>query len=215
MKDQDISALRREYVAEGLHRQDLQADPMAQFGLWMEAARQAHPDDATSMALATADASGMPSVRIVLLKRFDERGFAWFTDYESEKGQQLAVNPQAELLFYWRGLERQVRVRGQVTRLSRPEAETYFSERPLGSQLSAAVSRQSAAVESRQLLEVAVEQLRVQSSGAEIECPEHWGGYLLVPQRFEFWQGRESRLHDRFVYQSSSQGGWTLTRLQP
>lgn len=215
MKDQDISALRREYVADGLHRQDLLADPTEQFAQWLEAARLAHPDDATSMALATADSEGMPAVRIVLLKRFDAQGFSWFTNYESEKGQHLLSNPQAELLFYWKGLERQVRVRGSVSRLSHDEARAYFSERPLGSQLSAAVSRQSAPVASREVLEEAVKNLQEQLGDNGVSCPESWGGYLLKPQRFEFWQGRESRLHDRFIYTLDQQGQWILSRLQP
>ncbi len=210
----EISALRREYVAAGLHREQMQADPMLQFEDWMQAALTAHPDDATSMTLATADAEGWPSARIVLLKRYDERGFCWFTDFRSEKGQQLAQNPKAELLFYWRGLERQVRIRGRVEQLPFADGETYFHQRPRGSQLSAAVSDQTQPIDHRITLEQRVAKLDDEYADQVVPCPETWGGYCLVPEHFEFWQGRENRLHDRFRYTLAADQ-WRLERLQP
>ena len=163
------------------------------------------------MTLATADLSGYPSARIVLLKAFDARGFTWFTNYQSEKGRQLDDNPQAELLFYWKALERQVRIRGKVARVSREESVEYFKSRPLGSQIGAVASEQSHPIAGRELLEQRVEQLSEQGS---VDCPEHWGGFRLVPERFEFWQGRASRLHDRFRF-TATDTGWHIERLQP
>ena len=210
----DLKDVRREYIAETIHRADMAKDPSAQFALWYEQAAELDPLDASSMALATATADGCPSARIVLLKHFDHQGFCWYTDYRSHKGQELKGNPQAELLFYWRGLERQVRIWGPVERLSREDAASYFSQRPLGSQLSAAASKQSSLVDSRSQLEAASERLAAEYAGKDIPCPEDWGGYRLRPERFEFWQGRESRLHDRLVY-SKQLDGWQLVRLAP
>mgnify|MGYP001026368423 CR=1 FL=1 len=210
----EISALRREYVAAGLHRRDMLADPLDQFRSWMEAALEAYPDDATSMTLATADADGWPAARIVLLKRFDTEGFCWFTDFRSDKGVQLKQNPKAELMFYWRGLERQVRIRGRVEQLPHVEGETYFHQRPRGSQLSAAASHQSHVIDHRASLEQRVEALDQAHADAVIPCPDTWGGYRLIPQQIEFWQGRENRLHDRFRY-TLVDGQWQLERLQP
>jgi pyridoxamine 5'-phosphate oxidase len=210
----DIGALRREYVASGLHKADLSQDPFEQFQRWFDKALQAHPDDATSMTLATADADGRPGARIVLLKHFDKHGFCWFTDFRSEKGQHLQQNPYAELLFYWYGLERQVRIRGPVEQLEYSFGERYFNERPLGSRISAAISHQSEPIDSRASLEKAVAEMREASASGNIACPETWGGYRLIPERFEFWQGRENRLHDRFRYALEG-GRWQIDRLQP
>lgn len=214
MANHDYKALRREYLAKPLSRSALDADPVQQFARWMEKATEVSPDDATSMTLATASAGGMPSARIVLLKHFSDQGFAWYTDYESQKGQELAENPQAELMFYWYGLERQVRIQGQVEKLSPEQAEQYFMERPFGSRLSAAASHQSQPVGSRQVLEQQVEAVQQQYTEESLRCPERWGGYRLIPSRYEFWQGRESRLHDRFRYTLTSEG-WQIERLQP
>ncbi len=210
----DYTQLRREYLASPLHRDALAADPVEQFRRWLADASRVAPDDATSMTLATADAGGMPSARIVLLKHFDRDGFAWYTDYRSAKGAELAQNPQAALLFYWYGLERQVRIQGRVEKLSAAQGAKYFHERPRGSQLSAAASRQSAVIESRAALEAAVARLDAAHPGDAIPHPPAWGGYRLVPQQFEFWQGRESRLHDRFRYRLQD-GQWLIERLQP
>lgn len=210
----DLKSLRREYEVGDLNREDLHTDPIDQFGIWFEQAMDAYADEATAMTLATANADGMPSARVVLLKQYDKEGFSWFTDYRSEKGQQLAVNPQAEILFYWPVFSRQIRIRGQIEKLPVEENQLYFSQRPAGSQLSAAASCQSHPVESRTLLEQAIESLKTQYPQGRVDCPPEWGGYLLRPQRFEFWQGRPSRLHDRFVYQLA-QGNWSIQRLQP
>lgn len=210
----DLTATRREYLAKPLLEQDLERDPIAQFSQWMEAAMAVTPDDATSMTLATADSSGMPSARIVLLKHFNSDGFAWYTDYRSQKGADLAQNPQAELMFYWYGLERQVRIQGTVVKLDASQGQKYFNERPLGSRLSAAVSCQSHPVDSRETLEQAVRDLEATHSNGNIPHPEEWGGYLLKPTRFEFWQGRENRLHDRFQF-NFADSEWQVQRLQP
>lgn len=210
----DISTLRREYAVGGLDRDALAADPLEQFKHWLEQAIAQYADEATAMTLATANKEGMPAARIVLLKRYDAEGFTWFTDYRSEKGQNLAENAQAELLFYWPGLERQVRIRGRVQKVERALSEQYFNERPLGSRLSAAISCQSSPVDSRQTLETAVANLQQSLDEQALACPPTWGGYLLKPERYEFWQGRPSRLHDRFIYQATAEG-WQITRLQP
>jgi len=211
---QDYTALRREYLASPLQRDMLQQDPVQQFAQWMEKATEVSPDDATSMTLATASASGMPSARIVLLKHFDQDGFAWYTDYESQKGRELAENPQAELMFYWYGLERQVRIQGRVERLSPEQGDQYFNERPFGSRLSAAASHQSQPVDSRETLEQNVTALADAWPDEDLPRPERWGGYRLIPTAFEFWQGRANRLHDRFRY-SLVDGEWVIERLQP
>ncbi len=210
----DYKALRREYQAKALDADALAADPVVQFGRWLDEVRAFMPLDATSMTLATADRHGMPSARIVLLKHFDAEGFCWYTDYRSHKGQDLAENPQAALMFYWPALERQVRICGAVERLAAESAQSYFSERPLGSRLSAAASHQSAVVDSRATLEARVEQLRTLYADGQVPKPEHWGGYRLRPVVFEFWQGRESRLHDRFRYRLQDTN-WVIERLQP
>lgn len=210
----DFTQLRREYVSQGIADSTLDADPFKQFTEWFDVACRVRPDDATSMTLATANNQGMPSARIVLLKHFDADGFAWYTDYQSQKGQELQENPQAEILFYWYGLERQIRIQGHVEKLSADQADTYFHQRPFGSQLSAAASEQSQPVASRQVLEERVAQLEAQFTEQEVPCPQRWGGYRLIPERFEFWQGRENRLHDRFQYRLSD-SNWIIERLQP
>lgn len=213
-KQGDLTQLRREYVAEGLDEGNVLSDPVKMFADWFDTAKLERPDDASSMTLATASASGRPSARIVLLKHFGEEGFAWYTDYQSAKGQELLENPQAELLFYWYGLERQIRIQGRVEKLSIDQADQYFHARPRGSQLSAAVSEQSQPVDSRTILEQKVKNLDEQFKDAEIPRPDRWGGYRLIPDHFEFWQGRENRLHDRFVFDLID-GQWKIQRLQP
>lgn len=214
-KQGDLTSTRREYVAPSLRRKALNTDPFAQFADWMDAALAHSPDDATSMTLATANKSGMPSARIVLLKHYDAKGFAWYTDYRSQKGHDLEENPQAELMFYWYGLERQVRIQGRVEKLSPEQADKYFNERPVGSRLSAAASVQSHPVAGRGELEQAVTDLQQAHPEGEIPRPEAWGGYILRPTRFEFWQGRENRLHDRFRFTLTDEESWNIERLQP
>lgn len=210
----DQKHTRREYAHDALRRAELAADPVAQFKTWIEAALAAELTDATAVALATADAAGRPSNRIVLLKEFSSSGFTWFTDYRSQKGADLDVNPQAALLFYWREFERQVRISGAVQKLSREDSVSYFTSRPQDSRLAAAASHQSAPVANRRRLEQAVTDLAAEYPDGDVPVPEQWGGYRLVPARFEFWQGRQGRLHDRFVYTPEA-GGWQIERLQP
>ncbi|MGB0733521.1 MAG: pyridoxamine 5'-phosphate oxidase [Pontibacterium sp.] len=215
MSNHDYKQLRREYLAAPLDRENLVVSPFDQFALWMDKAVEVSPEDATSMTLATASKTGMPAARIVLLKHFDESGFAWYTDYRSAKGQDLAENPQASLMFYWGMLERQIRIQGTVEKLTYEKACEYFHSRPEGSRFSAAASLQSAPINSRLDLEKKVANLRSQYPEGDVPCPEAWGGYILKPTHFEFWQGRESRLHDRFTYDKQGDGTWTVTRLQP
>ena len=207
-----IAELRREYRYGTLSAQDIEDDPLQQFQRWFADAERAQVLDYSAMALATAQA-GIPTARIVLLKGLDEDGFRWFTDGRSEKGQALADNPQAELLFHWRELDRQVRVRGDVTRLSETEADAYFYSRPLESQLAAATSEQSQPVDSRESLEERYRAFR-EVYQEQAPRPQAWGGYCLKPKQYEFWQGREGRLHDRLQYRSTS-NGWAVERLQP
>lgn len=206
---------RRDYVAAELRRNQLQSDPINQFTDWLAHARDAKLIDATAMALATVDSHGRPHSRIVLLKKFNSKGFTFYTNYDSHKGVQLKTNPHAALLFYWRELERQVRIEGQVVKLPGSDADDYFHSRPEGSRFSAAASRQSAVAENRETLEKAVTSLRNTHPTGEIPRPINWGGYLLKPERLEFWQGREDRLHDRFCYHLQDDGIWTIDRLSP
>jgi pyridoxamine 5'-phosphate oxidase len=182
-------------------------DPLRQFGAWYAQAGVAVPE---AVALATAGRDGAPSARMVLLKDYGERGFVFYSNYESRKGRELDENPRAALLFYWDPLRRQVRIEGDVERLGEEESAEYFLTRPLGAQLSAWASRQSEVVESRQALEDAVERLR----GRELAAPAHWGGYVLHPRVYEFWQHREDRLHDRLRYRREGEG-WVMERLAP
>lgn len=205
---------RREYGATGLRRAALQGDPLDQFERWFTEAVDAGIADATAMALATAGADGQPAVRIVLLKHFDQNGFCWYTDYRSAKGRELAENPRASCLFHWRELNRQVRLSGPVSRLDAADATAYFDSRPGDSRFSAAASRQSAVVASRQALEERVAELRRQHPDGAVPRPEEWGGYRLQPESYEFWQGRTGRLHDRFRYTRSGTS-WHIERLQP
>ena len=203
---------RREYRYGALSEKDVSADPLQQFTRWFDEAARAQVQDYSAMALATSSGDG-PSVRTVLLKGLDPRGLRWFTDKGSEKGQALRANPRAELLFHWRELDRQVRVRGTVTELSDDESDAYFYSRPLGSQLAAATSAQSRAVASREELEARYRTLS-ETHSESVPRPQDWGGFLLQPDQYEFWQGRESRLHDRLQYQVVD-GGWMIQRLQP
>ncbi|MFP8966534.1 pyridoxamine 5'-phosphate oxidase [Pokkaliibacter sp. CJK22405] len=214
MSEQKYGDIRREYEAKELNREMLDDSPVVQFQQWLAEARIHHPDDATSMALSTLSPEGWPEARIVLLKHCDDAGFIWFTDSRSRKGQALAANPRAELLFYWRGMERQVRIQGDVEPLSAAQADEYFNSRPLGSRLSAAASVQSSEVSGREALEARIEALKAEFPEGDVPRPEPWIGYRLVPKRLEFWQGRASRLHDRFEYRLTD-NGWAVARLSP
>jgi len=206
---------RYEHAERGLRRRDLDADPIKQFSNWFTAAIEAQIRDVNAMSLATAGRDGKPSVRIVLLKGFDQDGFVFFTNYESEKGKQLEENPNAAIGFYWIELDRQVRINGLVEKTSREESERYFHSRPLGSQLGAWASRQSEIVDARRILDARFAEINERYAGKSVPLPPHWGGFRLKPDRFEFWQGRPNRLHDRFLYSRAADGGWQIHRLAP
>jgi pyridoxamine 5'-phosphate oxidase len=211
----ELTGLRHEYDAHGLRRADLHSDPFKQFGAWFAAALTADIRDVNAMSLATATPDGQPSVRIVLLKAFDERGFTFFTNYDSEKGKHLEANPHAALAFFWPKLERQIRISGSVERTSREDSAAYFHSRPSGSRLGAWVSKQSEVIDSRQILDARLEQMEERFADGEIPLPPHWGGYRLKPDQIEFWQGRPNRLHDRFRYSRQTDGAWQIDRLAP
>ena len=211
----DIAGLRFDYSTQGLRRGDLDPDPIRQFTLWFTDAAQAGIRDANAMSLATATAKGEPSVRIVLLKGFDERGFVFFTNYASEKAKDLDANARAALALYWVQLERQIRIAGEVEKTSRPESEHYFHSRPRGSQLSAWVSRQSEVIDSRRILDARLAKMTERYGDGKIPLPPHWGGFRVKPSVIEFWQGRTNRLHDRFRYTRETDGTWRIDRLAP
>jgi pyridoxamine 5'-phosphate oxidase len=191
------------------------SDPITQFRSWFQQALDAGLTEPSAMTLATADAAGQPSARTVLLKNVDERGFSFFTNYESRKGSELSANARAALVLYWAELERQVCIAGTVSKLSRAESEAYFKTRPRGSRLAAWISRQSQPVANRAELEDKMKQIEAQYPGEDIPLPPFWGGYVLRPHRIEFWHGRPSRLHDRFSYSRQPNGQWRLDRLSP
>jgi pyridoxamine 5'-phosphate oxidase len=209
-----IADIRREYLGEPLDETQSDPDPFRQFSHWFEQVRPLETDP-TAMALATATGDGRPSVRMVLLKAVDARGFVFYTSYESRKAQEMAQTGRASLLFVWRSVERQVRIEGTVEKVSAEESDAYFAARPLESRWSASMSRQSARVESRAALEAAYEAVRRQY-GDHVPRPAWWGGYRVIPVEFEFWQGRASRLHDRVQYlKGAADGAWIRQRLAP
>ena len=211
----DISALRKEYLKDGLRRPDLDACPVRQFQKWFEQAMAADLVEPNAMTLATVDAQMRPCLRTVLLKYFDASGFVFFTNYESRKAAHIAANPQVSLLFPWLALERQVAVVGRAEKISGAESLRYFLSRPRDSQLGAWVSRQSSVISSRSVLEMKLDALKRKFSQGEIPLPTFWGGYRVVPESVEFWQGGAGRLHDRFLYQHQPDGTWQIERLAP
>lgn len=210
----DIAALRHDYVARGLRRADLHGDPIKQFALWFGEAAAAQIRDVNAMSLATSTIEGVPSVRIVLLKGMSERGFVFYTNYLSEKGRELDANPRAALNIFWVQLERQIRIDGAVEKTSCEESEEYFHSRPIGSQLGAWASQQSETIANREALEAQLQEVTERFAGGVVPLPPHWGGYRVVPQTIEFWQGRTNRLHDRFRY-SRCDKDWSIERLSP
>ena len=202
-------------LTRGLREEDLTADPVDLFGDWFRFAKTARIFWPNSIALATASADGSPSVRMVLLKSFDARGFVFYTNYESQKGRELDENPRASMVVYWNDLVRQVRITGRVEKVSREESEQYFHSRPRGSQIGAWASNQDSTVASRAELMEKYERFEKQFVGQSVPLPPYWGGYRLVPDQIEFWQGRTYRLHDRFRYTRSASGDWTWVRLSP
>lgn len=210
-----LADLRKDYSLSGLLEKDLARDPFRQFDKWFQEAEAAKVVEPNAMTLATASKDGRPSARTVLLKGVDGRGFVFYTNYESRKGRDLAENPRASLLLPWLALERQVVVEGTVSKVSREESAAYFHSRPRASQLGAWVSPQSSIITGRSVLEDAMKVLEKKHAGAEIPLPPAWGGYRLVPETVEFWQGRRSRLHDRLRYRREAAGEWTVERLAP
>lgn len=208
-------ALRYSHAGRGLRRSDLDLDPIKQFSNWFTAAIEAGIRDVNAMSLATAGPDAKPSVRIVLLKGFDQDGFVFFTNYESDKGRQLDANPYAALGFYWIELDRQIRMSGKAKKTSRKESQTYFRSRPIGSQLGAWASRQSEVVDARRVLDARMAEVTERFADGPVPLPPHWGGYRLKPETMEFWQGRPNRLHDRFRYTLQPDGNWLIERLAP
>jgi|SRR5215203_148336 len=211
----NVADIRREYARAGLSEEDLAADPVEQFRLWLEQVQAVEPLELTAMTLATADPEGRPSARVVLLKGFDERGFVFFTNYESHKARELTANPRAALVFYWAVLDRQVRIEGTVERTSREESEAYFDSRPRGSRLGAWASPQSRPVSGRQEIERLLEDAAGRFADGDIPLPDFWGGFRVRHETVELWQGRPNRLHDRLRYVREPEGGWRIERLAP
>ncbi len=209
-----IADIRTDYKLASLDESEVDADPIVQFSRWFDEAVKAEVVEPNAMCLATATPDAYPSARIVLLKAVDARGFVFFTDYRSRKGMELADNPHASLCFFWGELERQVRIAGAVQRVSRADSDEYFRSRPLLSRVGAWTSHQSSVLPSRESLEAAMSANQLRFADGEVPLPEHWGGFRVIPEEIEFWQGRRSRLHDRIVFRKSA-GAWVRSRLSP
>ena len=210
----DLAALRRDYALATLDERDVDADPIRQFERWFADAAAARVPEPNAMTLSTATRDGVPSARIVLLKGVDANGFAFYTDYRSRKGAELAENPLGALTFLWKEIERQVRITGSVSRVSTQESDAYFRTRPLGSRLGAWASHQSAVLASREELEARVQDVIGRFPDGDVPLPPHWGGFRVAPDEIEFWQGRPDRLHDRLLYRRGERG-WEISRLSP
>lgn len=215
MSHHSIASIRKDYKQHRLTEADVEKDPITQFSNWWQEALKSEIDEVNAMTLATASADGFPSARIVLLKGYDANGFVFYTNYHSFKGQQLEENPRACLVFFWKELERQVRITGLIHKVSSEESDEYFHSRPEGSRIGAWTSPQSQVIENREQLEKKEKELKTAFEGKEIPRPLHWGGYRVKPLIVEFWQGRPSRLHDRIQYTMEDNGGWKIERLAP
>ncbi|MBJ7539143.1 pyridoxamine 5'-phosphate oxidase [Marinomonas transparens] len=212
--NRDLHSIRRDYQFDDLLEDTAGLDPLALFDTWLDKAIDSCPDDPTAMVLSSVDADGQPHSRVVLLKQRNEAGFSFFTNYDSEKGQQLALNNKASMTFFWPALSRQIRIEGRIEKVSREVSTSYFASRPRASQLAARTSKQSAEIASRDVLKEAFEQQEQAFVDQEVPCPDNWGGYLLKPNFIEFWQGRPSRLHDRLCY-TQKEHNWIRTRKAP
>ncbi len=210
-----VQNLRLDYKSASLLETDVQQNPITQFDIWFKQALDAQILEPNAMTLATASQNGMPQARIVLLKEFDAQGFVFYSNYNSQKGLALLKNPYAALVFFWGDLERQIRIEGVVERVSEAESDAYFKLRPRGSQLGALVSPQSTIIPNRHFLEDSLQKLEKKFNDKEIPKPEHWGGFRVIPNKIEFWQGRRNRLHDRIVYTHQKDGSWKIVRLAP
>ncbi|WP_211093007.1 MULTISPECIES: pyridoxamine 5'-phosphate oxidase [Chitinophaga] len=215
MLNQKIADLRKDYKLASLDESEVASYPLSQFDKWWKDAIHSEIDEPNAMTLATSTPDGHPSARIVLLKSFDEEGFLFFTNYESRKGQELAANPHVTLLFFWRELERQVRVEGTVSKAPMAVSNEYYNSRPLGSRIGAIASPQSKVIPDRSFLEEQVDQVASKYTQEDPQRPDYWGGYLVKPQVIEFWQGRSNRLHDRILYTLTAEGSWKIERLAP
>jgi len=211
----NIADIRRDYSFESLSENEVHQDPVQQFSRWWEEAVNSKIDEVNAMVLATSSMDAVPSVRVVLLKEFSEKGFVFYTNYNSYKGQQLAENPKASLLFFWKELERQVRITGVVLKTDNESSDRYFQSRPEMSRIGAIVSPQSSVIESREWLHNRFNEKVNELEGKYIRRPDHWGGYIVNPVIMEFWQGRPSRMHDRLQYTLDENGSWKLERLAP
>ncbi|MBP9888355.1 MAG: pyridoxamine 5'-phosphate oxidase [Leptospiraceae bacterium] len=214
IKSQSIAHMRRNYTKDGLLEKDLKTNAIEQFSTWFNDARNSKILEPNAMTLATADKSGLASARIVLLKSFDEKGFIFFTNYESRKGKEIAETKKGTLLFFWDILERQIRIEGKIKKISRQDSQNYFHTRPFESQIGAIASNQSYVLKSRDDLEKRYVDLLQKYKGQTVPMPKHWGGYILEPTKIEFWQGRASRLHDRILYTKKNKT-WKIERLSP
>lgn len=213
--DTSVSDLRKDYTLQGLREADADLDPFKQFQKWFDQALAAQLPEPNAMTLATATEDGLPSARMVLLKNFDERGFVFYTNYKSRKGQELARNSQVALVFWWAELERQVRIEGRALKVSDQESDEYFHSRPLSSRLGAWASDQSQVISDREVLELELQQLKTEYENKDVPRPPHWGGFRVTPTVIEFWQGRPSRLHDRLNYRRVDDHTWLIERLSP
>ena len=210
-----IATIRRDYKLQSLLEKDAAENPIEQFGHWWKDAVDSQIDEVNAMVLATVDAHGAPSARIVLLKEYTEKGFVFFTNYLSKKGQDIAVNPKVSLVFFWKELERQVNISGTIEKIPEKESETYFQSRPAGSRIGAWASPQSSVIADRKVIENNFLQYEEKFGTSHIPRPAHWGGYLVKPNAIEFWQGRSSRLHDRLKYRLTEAATWVMERLAP
>ena len=211
----DIASIRKDYTLQTLTEKEVASNPVDQFTKWWDEAIKSEIDEVNAMTLATVDATGNPSARIVLLKGYDEQGFVFFTNYLSHKGEEMGQQPKACLVFFWKELERQIRIQGSVSKVSDAESDEYFNSRPAASRLGAWASPQSQVISSRETIEENLLAYKNKFEDGAIPRPPHWGGYRVHPQKMEFWQGRPSRLHDRILYTLTNTGGWTIERLAP
>ena len=213
--DRTVADLRKDYTLQDLNEIEVDPNPVIQFQKWFDQACSTDIPEANAMTIATVNSEGKPSARIVLLKGYDQKGFVFYTNYNSQKGQELTANPHAAIVFWWAQLERQVRITGSVEKISARESDEYFHSRPLGSRLGAWTSNQSEIISSREVLEQRLEELQVKYQNLDVPRPSHWGGFRVIPAEIEFWQGRSSRLHDRLLYTQADDGSWKIQRLSP